>query len=57
MHNWDDFRYFGAVAETGSFSQAAKKLMVNQSTVSRRIQALEQAHGVRLFERTQTGYQ
>ncbi len=57
MHNWDDFRYFGAVAETGSFSQAAKKLMVNHSTVSRRIQALEQAHGVRLFERTQTGYQ
>lgn len=57
MHNWDDFRYFGAVADTGSYSQAAKLLTVNHSTVSRRIQALEQAHGVKLFERTQSGYQ
>ncbi len=57
MHNWDDFRYFGAVAETGSFSQAAQSLGVNHSTVSRRIQAMEQLHGVKLFERRQTGYQ
>lgn len=57
MHNWDDFRYFAAVADTGSFSQAAIRLSVNHSTVSRRIHALEQAHGVRLFERTSTGYQ
>jgi len=53
----DDFRIFGAVADTGSFSQAAKQLNVNHSTVSRRIQAMEQSHGVRLFDRTQTGYQ
>lgn len=57
MHNWDDFRYFRAVAITGSYSKAAKSLFVNHSTVSRRIQALEQAHGVKLFERTQQGYQ
>ena len=57
MHNWDDFRYFLKVVETGSFSQAARKLGVNHSTVSRRIQALESSHGVKLLERTQKGYQ
>ncbi len=56
MHNWDDFRYFFAVANHGSFSVAARELGVNHSTVSRRIQLLEQRHGVRLFERTRTGY-
>ncbi len=57
MHSWDDFRYFLHVVESGSFSQAAAKLGVNHSTVSRRIQALETAHGVKLLERTQMGYQ
>ena len=57
MHNWDDFRYFLSVVETGSFSGAAKQLGVNHSTVSRRIQTLESSHGVRLLERTQSGYQ
>ena len=56
MHNWDDFRYFHAVAIHGSFSAAAASLGVNHSTVSRRIQVLEERHGVRLFERTQHGY-
>jgi DNA-binding transcriptional LysR family regulator len=56
MHNWDDFRYFHAVATFGSFSAAAQALGVNHSTVSRRIQVLEERHGVRLFERNQQGY-
>lgn len=56
MHNWDDFRYFHAVATHGSFSAAAQELGVNHSTVSRRIQVLEEKHGVRLFERTSSGY-
>lgn len=56
MHSWDDFRYFHAVATHGSFSVAARKLGVNHSTVSRRIQVLEQRHGVRLLERTRSGY-
>lgn len=56
MHSWDDFRYFHAVATYGSFSVAARKLGVNHSTVSRRIQVLEQRHGVRLLERTRSGY-
>lgn len=56
MHNWDDFRYFFTVANCGSFSVAAKELGVNHSTVSRRIQILEERHGVRLLERTRNGY-
>ncbi len=56
MHNWDDFRYFYAVANHGSFSVAARQLGVNHSTVSRRIQLLEEQHGVRLFERSRSGY-
>lgn len=57
MHNWDDIRYFLAVARTGSVSAAAEKLSVNQSTVSRRINAFESEINVRLFERLTTGYQ
>lgn len=56
MHNWDDFRFFHAVAVHGSYSVAAKVLEVTHSTVSRRIQALEEQHGVRLLDRTQQGY-
>lgn len=56
MHSWDDFRYFYAVASHGSFSVAARQLGVNHSTVARRIQVLEERHGVRLFERTRSGY-
>lgn len=57
MHNWDDFRYFHAVAQQGSLSAAAHVLGVNHSTVARRIQALEEKHGVRLFERIASGYE
>lgn len=57
MHSWDDFRYFHSVVSQGSFSQAAKQLGVNHSTVSRRIQSLEQTHGVKLVERTPSGFE
>lgn len=56
MMDWDDVRVFIAVAQTGSASAAAKRLGVNQTTVARRIWALEQALGVQLFERRQNGY-
>ncbi|MGJ8682105.1 LysR family transcriptional regulator [Paraglaciecola sp.] len=57
MHNWDDFRIFLSVAKTGSYSASARDIGVNHSTISRRIQNLELQHGVKLFERTTTGYQ
>ena len=57
MNDWDDIRYFLAVARCGNVTSAAKMLGVNHSTVSRRIRALEEKHGVRLFERIPTGYE
>jgi DNA-binding transcriptional LysR family regulator len=56
MNNWDDLRYFLAVARNGTISGAAVDLGVNHSTVSRRINAYEKQHDVRLFEHLPSGY-
>jgi DNA-binding transcriptional LysR family regulator len=56
MFDWDDLRHFLAVARHGSTIQAAKALGLNQSTVQRRIAALEHRLGRRLFERRPEGY-
>jgi len=58
MHSvsWDGFRYFLAVARTGRVAIAAKRLGVEHSTVSRRLDALETELGTRLFFRTVAGY-
>jgi DNA-binding transcriptional LysR family regulator len=53
--NWDDVRIFLAVARAGQILGAARRLGVNHATVSRRIAALEDALGARLFRRTTTG--
>lgn len=49
--NWDDIRYFLELARTGSLSGAARRLRVEHSTVARRVDALEQSLGIRLFDR------
>ncbi|GHH02512.1 LysR family transcriptional regulator [Comamonas sp. JC664] len=49
--SWDDARLFLAIAETGSFSGAARRLRIGQPTVSRRLAALEYAVGAALFRR------
>lgn len=54
--DWDDFRFFLAVADHGSLSGAAKELRVTHSTVFRRINTFEGKLGVRLFERLPSGY-
>ena len=54
--DWDDLRYFLAVAATGSLSAAARELNVNTTTVLRRIGNLEEALDARLFERLRSGY-
>ena len=58
MHHmdWDNLRYFLAVARKGSIRAAASALSVNHSTVARRITAFEKKLGVRLFERLPNGY-
>jgi DNA-binding transcriptional LysR family regulator len=53
---WSDYRHFLAVARAGSLSRAARQLGVDQSTVGRRLAALETAVGARLFDRTPDGY-
>ena len=54
--NWDDLRYFSALADAGTVSAAANRLGVNYVTVSRRIDRLENAMQVELFARTKDGY-
>jgi DNA-binding transcriptional LysR family regulator len=54
--DWDDYQYFLAVAGGGSVSAAARRLGQSHSTVLRRLDKLETALDVRLFERFQTGY-
>jgi DNA-binding transcriptional LysR family regulator len=44
-------RYFAAVAESGSFTAAARELHVAQQAVSQQVKALEQLLGVTLLER------
>lgn len=56
MFDWNDLRHFLAVARTGSTLAAGHALRVSQTTVARRITALEAALGVMLFERRQSGY-
>ncbi|MGI9355665.1 MAG: LysR family transcriptional regulator [Rhizobiaceae bacterium] len=53
---WDDARIFLAVAREGSFSNAANRLGVQHSTVSRRIRALEEKLAAPLIERKASGY-
>lgn len=54
--NWDDLRYVLAVADRGSVAAASRALGVNHATVLRRIAAFETRHGVRVFEKTSSGY-
>lgn len=56
MLDWNDLRYFLAVAETGSTRAAGERLRVSQTTAARRIAALEEALALTLFERRQSGY-
>jgi DNA-binding transcriptional LysR family regulator len=53
--DWDNVRVFLAVARSGQFVAAAKRLRLDHATISRRIAALEAALGARLFDRRTTG--
>lgn len=54
--DWDNLRFFLAVARKGSIRAASVALSVNHSTVTRRITTFEKKLGVRLFERLPNGY-
>jgi len=54
--DWDDLRYFLAVARHGSTLAAGRALKQSQSTVQRRLAAFERRIGQRLVARHATGY-
>jgi len=54
--NWDDLRFFLAVARAGTLTLAASRIKTDHATVSRRISSLEAALQAQLFERRPQGY-
>ena len=56
MLDWDDLRFFLVLSEAGSVRSASADLGVSHSTVSRRIEQLEEQVGTTLFDRTPEGF-
>ena len=56
QENWSDVRVFLAVVQAGSTLGASRALGMPQPTVARRIDALENALGLDLFERDTRGF-
>ena len=56
LDNWDDLKFVLAVSAAGNLTKAAQNLRVTHSTVSRRLSALEDRMGTRLFERLPDGF-
>lgn len=56
MLDWSDLQHFLAVARGGTLAAAAASLRINPTTVGRRLAALEEGVGTRLFDRTPEGY-
>lgn len=54
--NWDNLRLFLSVVRAQSAQEAARRLDVDHSTVTRRLHRLEKELGTRLFERTPAGH-
>lgn len=54
--NWDDIKIFLEVARAERLSEAAKRLSMDTSTVSRRLHKLEEQLATQLFERTNDGH-
>ncbi len=54
--NWDDYRYFLAVARNRTLKAAGKQLKVDQATVGRRIAVLQENLQAQLLEKRSDGY-
>lgn len=54
--NWDNLRVFLGVARAQSALEASHALDMNQSTISRRLQRLEEDIGSKLFDRSSQGH-
>ncbi|MEM9105769.1 MAG: LysR family transcriptional regulator [Pseudomonadota bacterium] len=53
--NWDDLKYFLAVARTGTLRGGADSIQVNHTTLARRVSIMEERVGSRLFDRSKSG--
>ncbi len=53
--NWDDLRFFLAVAREGQILRAAQRLSTSQARVNRRITQFEEAVGEKVFDRRTVG--
>lgn len=56
MFGWSDLRYLLEAHRTGSMATAGRHLGVDQTTVTRRIRALEDAIGTRLLDQNPKGF-
>ena len=54
--DWDDLRYVLAISRDRSASRAGERLGVSHTTVGRRLRAIEEALGVRLFDQKSDGF-
>lgn len=54
--DWNDLKYFLAVARNSGLSGAARQTGISAATLGRRMQALEQATGIEIFQRHARGY-
>ncbi|WP_137885698.1 LysR family transcriptional regulator [Pseudomonas sp. 2FE] len=54
--DWDNLRYFLELSRAGKLTAAARRLGVDHTTVSRRVQALEKSLEAQLFIRAAAGY-
>jgi DNA-binding transcriptional LysR family regulator len=53
---WDNLRFFLELSRAGKLTVAARRLGVDHTTVSRRVQALEKSMDVQLFVRAAAGF-
>lgn len=54
--DWDDLRFFAELVRQGNLSATARQLRADHSTVARRIDNLERALKLKLFDRLPRGY-
>lgn len=54
--DWDDLRFFAELVRHGNLSATARRLRIDHSTVARRIDSLERALNMKLFDRLPRGY-
>jgi len=54
--DWNDLKFFLAVARHNGLSGASRQTGISAATLGRRMQALEQATGIEIFQRHARGY-